>query len=192
LKDNLNDFPTFLGRAGNLYGRKNLSPPFRLKEFAEAWRLEGISPQHCIDKIQSHLDENSGRYRCGSGDGGMVWLDRVIRDSWYRLIRPPRARTDRLYNTDDAIAGPDAQRIIDLVNQIPRPAHPIGLAPIAKVGLGGEPRDVPSHTSQMGPSPRPAADRAGTTPNPVQPVSLVSVAKGKIAWQNRHFQGFRR
>jgi hypothetical protein len=174
----MDEMTTFIGRAGCLYGKKGLCAPFRLREFAEAWRLEGIPLiPHCIDQIKSHLDENSDRYRCGSGDGGMVWLDRIIRESWYRLVRPPRAlpeRTDRLYkrSTDEAIGGPDAQRIIDLVNQIPRPAQPIGLAPIAKVGLGVEPRDVPSHPSRMGPSPRPAADRAATTPNPVQPASL--------------------
>jgi hypothetical protein len=171
----MDEMTGFIGRVGCLYGKKGLCSPFRLREFAEAWRLEGIPLQYCADQIKSHLDEYSGRYRCGSGDGGMVWLDRVMRDSWYRLIRPPRAlpeRTDRLYNTDDAIGGPDAQRIIDLVNQIPRPAQPIGLAPIAKVGLGREPRDVPSHPSRMGPSPRPAADRAATTPNPVQAVIL--------------------
>ena len=81
MNDDLDDFRMFLGRAGSLYGRKNLSPPFRLKEFAEAWRLEGIPLSHCIDQIKRHLDENSGRYRCGSGDGGMVWLDQVIRQS---------------------------------------------------------------------------------------------------------------
>ena len=173
----MDEMTTFIGRAGCLYGKKGLCAPFRLREFADAWRLEGIPLiPHCIDQIKSHLDENSDRYRCGSGDGGMVWLDRIIRESWYRLVRPPRAlpeRTDRLYkrSTDDAIGGPDAQRIIDLVNQIPRPAQPIGLAPIAKVGLGGEPQDVPSHTSRMGPSPRSASDRAVTAPNPVQPIS---------------------
>jgi hypothetical protein len=98
--DDFDDFPTFLGRAGNLYGKKNLSPPFRLKEFAEAWVMEGISLSHCIEQISIHLNENSSRYRCGSGDGGLASLDVEIRQSWHLgqrslLVSSQSTRLDR-------------------------------------------------------------------------------------------------
>jgi hypothetical protein len=175
LMDDLDEMTKFLGRAGNLYGRKNLCAPFRLKEFAEVWRLEGIPLSHCIEQIIRHLAESSGQYRCGSGDGGLARLDAEIRQSWHRLTRPSRAlpeRTDRLYkrSTDDAIADPGDQWIIDLVKQTPRTAQPIGLKPIEKAGLRGEAPDVPSHPTQMGPSPRSASDRTGRAPD--DPIGL--------------------
>jgi hypothetical protein len=184
LTDDLDEMTTFLGRAGNLYGKKNLCPPFRLKEFAEAGRLEGIPLSHCIEQISRHLAENSGRYRCGSGDGGLPSLDAEIRHSWHRLTRPPRAvpaRTDRLYkrSTDDAVADPSDQWIFDLVNQTPRAAQPIGLKPIENAGLGGEPGDVPSHRSQMDTSPRSVSNRADTAPNPVVPIGLKPIDKAE-------------
>jgi hypothetical protein len=180
LMDDLDEMTTFLGRAGNLYGKKNLCPPFRLRELAEAWRMEGIPLSHCIDQISRHLAESSGQYRCGSGDGGLARLDAEIRQSWHRLSRPPRAlpeRTDRFYkrSTDDAIADPSEQWIFDLVNQTRRTAQPVGLKP--KAGSGGEPRDVLSHPSQTGPSPRSPSDRADTAPNRVAPIGLKPIDK---------------
>jgi hypothetical protein len=184
LMDNVDHFRMFLGRAGNLYGRKDLCPPFHLTEFAQAWVLEGISLSHCIEQISIHLDENSGRYRGGSGDWGLRWLDQIIRKSWYRLTRPPRAlpaRTDRLYKTNihEVIADPADEWIFDLVNQTPRTAQHIGPKRIEKAELRGEPGDVPRHPSQMGTSPRPASDRADTAPNPVQPISLKPIDKAE-------------
>jgi hypothetical protein len=90
----------FLGRAGCLYGKVGLCPPFGLKEFAEAWLLAGISLAHCVDQITSYLAQHSGRHRCGSGDGSLAFLDDAIRQSWCEKHRPPRAqpeRTDRYY-----------------------------------------------------------------------------------------------
>jgi hypothetical protein len=161
--DDLDDFRLFLGAAGRLYGKKNLSPPFRLNEFAAAWRSEGIPLSHCLDQIKRHLDENSSQYRCGSGDGGLVWLDQVVRRSWRRLNRPPRAlpeRTDRLFKRNIAFDDDDA-RFVDPTDSVLRTA------------------DVPSHPSRMRPSPRSASDPANTAPNPIDPIGLKPIDKAE-------------
>jgi hypothetical protein len=100
------DFTEFMGRAGCLYGKSNLCPPFLLEAFAEAWFLEGISFRHCLDQIGSYLDQHSGRHRCGSGDGSLPFVDHAIRKSWSDKHRPPRAkpeRTDRYFQRVDEV-----------------------------------------------------------------------------------------
>jgi len=102
----LRDFTEFMGWAGCLYGKSNLCPPFRLKEFAEAWFLEGISFRHCLEQIGSYLAQHSGRHRCGSGDGSLPFVDHAIRKSWSDKHRPPRARperTDRYFQRVDEV-----------------------------------------------------------------------------------------
>jgi hypothetical protein len=103
----LRDFTKFMGRAGCLYGKSNLCPPFLLEKFAEAWFLEGISFRHCLEQIESYLAQHSGRHRCGSGDGSLPFVDHAIRKSWSDKHRPPRAkpeRTDRYFQrVDDAV-----------------------------------------------------------------------------------------
>jgi hypothetical protein len=105
------DLTEFLGRAGCLYGKSNLCPPFLLEEFAEAWFLEGISFRHCLDQIGSYLNQHSGRHRCGSGDGSLPFVDHAIRKSWSDKHRPQRAkpeRTDRYFQRiDDVVAAGD-------------------------------------------------------------------------------------
>jgi hypothetical protein len=94
------DFAEFMGRAGCLYGKSNLCPPFHLKEFAESWFLAGISLAHCVDQIASYLAQHSGRHRSGSGDDSLAFLDYAIRQSWSDKLRLPRAkpeRTDRYF-----------------------------------------------------------------------------------------------
>jgi hypothetical protein len=76
------DLNTFLGRIGNLYVRKNLSPPFDLKLFAEGWLLDGISFQHCFEKIRDHLEVHSRQYRFGSGDDSLRVVDAIIRRTY--------------------------------------------------------------------------------------------------------------
>jgi hypothetical protein len=124
------DFDMFLGAAGCLYVQRNICPPFHLRSFAEAWRLDGISLAHCLEQIRSHLAENSSQYRSGSGDGGLRWLDKLIRQSWDRLHRPPRAQpaaTDRLYRriANDA-ADSSNKRLVDRADKSPRKEAPIG------------------------------------------------------------------
>ena len=118
----LRDFTEFMGRAGCLYGKSNLCPPFLLEEFAEAWFLEGISFRHCLDQIGSYLAQHSGRHRCGSGDGSLPFVDQAIRKSWSDKHRPPRARperTDRYYQRIDEVV---TDR--DLGGPIPSPNPP--------------------------------------------------------------------
>jgi hypothetical protein len=100
------DFTEFIGRAGSLYGKSNLCPPFHLKEFAEAWFMEGISLRHCLDQIGSYLARYSGRHRCGSGDDSLPFVDHAIRQSWNDTHRSPRAkpeRTDRYFQRFDEV-----------------------------------------------------------------------------------------
>jgi hypothetical protein len=76
------EFTEFMGRAGCLYVKAGLSPPFHLKDFAEAWTLERIGFEHCIDEIRSYLAKHSGQHRCGSGDDSLPYVDHAIRQSW--------------------------------------------------------------------------------------------------------------
>jgi hypothetical protein len=124
------DIDMFLGRVGCLYVRRNLSPPFHLRAFAEAWRLDGINLSYCLAQIESHLAENAGQYRSGSGDGRLRWLDQLVRQGWDRLHRPPHAepaQTDRLYKriAKDA-ADSSNKRLVDRAGGAPRTRTPIG------------------------------------------------------------------
>jgi hypothetical protein len=86
------DEPTqeFVGAIGNLYGRKQLSPPFLTREYARRWLAEGIPAAHCLEIIREHLEVCAHQYRSGSGD---QWIDRVdalIHFKWYaREPTPP-------------------------------------------------------------------------------------------------------
>src|SRR5580700_5669274 len=72
----------FLGAIGNLYVRKQLSPPFLLEEYATRWIADGIPLAHCIEQIRKHLDNCRHQYRVGSGDKGISWVDHLIRTTW--------------------------------------------------------------------------------------------------------------
>jgi hypothetical protein len=125
-----NSLDMFLGAAGCLYVQRNICPPFHLRSFAEAWRSDGINPTHCLEQIRSHLAENSSQYRSGSGDGGLQWLDKLIRQSWDRRHGPLRAqpaRTDRVYKqiANDA-ADSSNKGLVDRSDEVPRKGTPIG------------------------------------------------------------------
>jgi hypothetical protein len=82
------DFKEFLGSIDNLYGRKSLSPPFLLSEYAERWLAEGIHPLHCIEQTRLYL----GTVRSipsGSGERTLPVLDEIIRRTWLELQYPP-------------------------------------------------------------------------------------------------------
>jgi hypothetical protein len=82
----LEDFDAFLGRVGNLYGKKDICPPFELRRYAGGWWEDGIDPAHCLEQIEHHLEICSGQYqRCRSGDKWFVWLDERIRKTWERV-----------------------------------------------------------------------------------------------------------
>jgi hypothetical protein len=80
------DFNAFLGRVGNMYGKKDICPPFELRRYAQAWWEDGIEPAHCLEQIHNHLERCSFQYRrCRSGDKGMFWVDKTIRETWERV-----------------------------------------------------------------------------------------------------------
>jgi hypothetical protein len=73
----------FVGAIGNLYGRKQLSPPLLTREYASRWLAEGISAAHCLEIIRKHLEVCAHQYRSGSGDRGIDWVDAIIHFKWY-------------------------------------------------------------------------------------------------------------
>jgi hypothetical protein len=85
----LENFDAFRGRVGNLYGKKNICPPFELTRYAQGWWGDGIEPAHCIEQIRHHLEICSGQYRCGSGDKGIDWVDKMIRKTWKPAPQDP-------------------------------------------------------------------------------------------------------
>jgi hypothetical protein len=82
------DLTEFLGRIGNLYGNKGLCSPFHLKEHAERWLSDGISPSHCIEQIRQYLEQHARNIRSGSGDDTLGPLDTVIRRTWFESQYP--------------------------------------------------------------------------------------------------------
>jgi hypothetical protein len=88
-----------LGEIGNLYGRKQLSPPFSLKEYATRWMADGIPRAHCVEQVRKHLDTCGHQYRVGSGDKGISWVDHLIRATWQsgnpQLKRAPGSQRGR-------------------------------------------------------------------------------------------------
>jgi hypothetical protein len=77
--DDFDKLQVFLGAIGNMYVRKQLSPPFLLKEYATRWIADGIPLAHCAEQFRKHLDNCSHQYRVGSGDKGISWVDHLIR-----------------------------------------------------------------------------------------------------------------
>ncbi len=112
--DPINDVRFFLARAGCIYTKAGLSPPFHLLAFAEAWWLDGIDLSFCLDQIISYLDRYATFYRSGSGDGTLPVLNNLVRKRWHELHKLPRARperTDRFWqrNEELEVATPAAE-----------------------------------------------------------------------------------
>jgi hypothetical protein len=93
--DDLNGLSFLLARAGCIYTKAGLSPPFHLRPFAEAWLLDGIELSFCVDQMISYLDQHATSYRSGSGDGTLAPVNNLIRKRWHELHKPPRARPER-------------------------------------------------------------------------------------------------
>jgi hypothetical protein len=90
--NHLEDFNAFIGRIGNLYVKKNICSPFDIRRYAQGWWGDGIAPAYCFDQISLHLENESDQYYSGSGDRGIVRVDKMIRETWKRL-EPARSRT---------------------------------------------------------------------------------------------------
>ncbi len=95
------DLATYCGRIGNLYVRAGLSPPFALRDAVPGWMARDIPLWHCIDVIDRHLTEHRRRYSSGSGDALFIWLDELVRKTWFE--RQLQAKPNR----------PTIQRIAD-------------------------------------------------------------------------------
>jgi hypothetical protein len=60
-----------LARVGNIFVRKNLSPPFHLKPAVEGWLRQGVTPAEIVRIVQEHLQSERHRYS-GSGDSSLA------------------------------------------------------------------------------------------------------------------------
>ena len=76
----LEDFDAFIGRIGNLYGKKNICSPFDIRRYAQGWLGDGIEPAYCLDQISLKL--------FGSSPSKLFVYS--IRTGWY--IRAPEER----------------------------------------------------------------------------------------------------
>jgi hypothetical protein len=85
------NFDEFCGQIGNLYVRAGLSPPFQLREHAERWLADGISPSHCIEQIRLDLERYGRSITSGSGDRHLLFVHSIIRRTWFESQYP---RTD--------------------------------------------------------------------------------------------------
>jgi hypothetical protein len=68
--------------------RAGLSPPFQLKEYAERWLAEGISPSHCIEQIRLYLEQHARSITSRSGERTLLFLDPIIRRTWLESQYP--------------------------------------------------------------------------------------------------------
>jgi hypothetical protein len=82
-----NKLKRFVGAIGNLFGRKNFSPPFHISEYAAGWTCDGISRLHCLEQIGKLLDMPEHQYRRGAGDNLIEEMNQIIRTSWDPLRR---------------------------------------------------------------------------------------------------------
>jgi hypothetical protein len=90
------DLDTYCGRAGNLYGKHGLCPPFTLRHVAADWIATGIALSHIVAVIDRHLTDHRNRYYSGSGDALFGWLGEFVRKTWYeRQVSRPRAQATR-------------------------------------------------------------------------------------------------
>jgi hypothetical protein len=112
--DDLNGLSFFLARAGCIYTKAGLSPPFHLRPFAEAWLLDGIELSFCVDQMISYLDRHATSYRSGSGDGTLPPVNNLIRKRWHELHKPARARpqrTDRIWQRSEEVVPPSQEAL---------------------------------------------------------------------------------
>jgi hypothetical protein len=73
-----------VGAIGNMYARKQLSPPFHTSDYVKRWLTAGIPPEHFLEQVRKHLKISAHLYRCGSGDKGIDWLDALIHSTWHK------------------------------------------------------------------------------------------------------------
>jgi hypothetical protein len=69
-----------VGRIGNCYVRRGLSPPSQLYGAVRHWL--GLTHGEIGNAIERHLDEHRWLYTCGSGDGHFWMVEDAIRKAW--------------------------------------------------------------------------------------------------------------
>jgi hypothetical protein len=65
-----------VGRLGNLYTKKGLSPPFALRDAVKHWI--GLSQDEIVEVVEKHFAEHRVRYS-GSGDGCFWMVEAAVR-----------------------------------------------------------------------------------------------------------------
>jgi hypothetical protein len=80
-----------VGRIGNLYTRKGLSPPFALRDPVKRWL--GLTPDEIIATIEKHFQDCRRFYTSGSGDAHFHMVHLAIRKAW-EAKHPSRAHVD--------------------------------------------------------------------------------------------------
>jgi hypothetical protein len=80
-----------VGRISNLYTRRNLSPPFHLRDAARHWL--GISQDEIVDVVEKHFADYRRLYTSGSGDGYFHMVEAAIRAAW-QAKHPPIAHAE--------------------------------------------------------------------------------------------------
>jgi len=66
-----------VGRVGNLYMRKRLSPPFHIRDAVRRW--VGLSQDEIIAVIEKHFADCRHFYTSGSGDAHFGMVEAAIR-----------------------------------------------------------------------------------------------------------------
>ncbi len=102
-----------VARCGNIYGRFNLSPPFRLRAAAEQW--VGLSLDEIASVVANHLREHRRLYVCGSAERFFYMVEAAIRKALEakhpsrddELERPWRRSSSRVQQVHNASGFPD-------------------------------------------------------------------------------------
>jgi hypothetical protein len=127
-----NKLKRFVGAIGNLFGRKYLSPPFCISEYAAEWMRDGISRLHCLEQIGKLLDMPEHQHRPGAGDNLIEEMNQIIRTSWDRLRRrsdgaasgldpPPQPYPRDLKDWEVVLSGEEGERFARSIEKVGRP-----------------------------------------------------------------------
>jgi hypothetical protein len=68
-----------VGRIGNFYTKKGLSPPFFLRDAAREWH--GLSQDEIVAVLEKHFADCRRFYTCGSGDAHFGMVEAAVRKS---------------------------------------------------------------------------------------------------------------
>jgi hypothetical protein len=127
-----NKLKRFVGAIDNLFGRKNLSPPFHIPEYAAGWMRDGISRLHCLEQIGKFLDMPERQIRPGAGDNLIEEMNQIIRTSWDRLRwrsdsaasgldPPPRPYPSDPKDWEAVLSAEEGERFAKSVEKVDRP-----------------------------------------------------------------------